>query len=81
MYGARDELLARAGLAEDQHRAVGGGDEADLLEHGHESRALADDLVDVVDCADLLLEVLAHAHGFLRALLGSDVDRHHFSVK
>jgi hypothetical protein len=30
-------------------RAVGGGDETDFLEHRHESGALADGLIDVVN--------------------------------
>src|SRR5262245_38407147 len=55
--GAGDQLLARARLAGDQHRGVGGGDAADLVEYRHQGGAAADDLLEVVLRLDLLLEV------------------------
>ena len=72
---AGDELLAGSGLAEDQYRAVRIGDEPDLLEDGHQRGALADELVDVVNGADLLLEVLADPHRLLGSLVGGEVER------
>ena len=57
VQGAGDELLARAGLAADEHRGVGGGDRLDLLQHPAQGGALADDLAEVVLGADLLLQV------------------------
>ena len=47
---ARDQLLAGAGLAGDQHRDVGGRDLLDLAEHLLHRRRRADDLAE----ADLL---------------------------
>ena len=52
-----DQLLAGAGLAVNQDGRVRGGDAADLVEHGGQCRAPADDLLEVVDRLDLLLEV------------------------
>src|SRR5262249_54913813 len=75
MDRAGDQLLAGAGLAEDQDRAVGLRDQSDFLEHGSQRRALPDDLLCVVDRTDLLLAVLAHALGALRAFFRSDVAR------
>ena len=43
---ARDELLAGAGLAGDEHRDVGGGDLLDLLEDLLHRRARADDVAE-----------------------------------
>ena len=40
VQGAGDQLLARAGLAADEHRGVGGGDGLDLLQHPR-ARALS----------------------------------------
>ena len=57
VQGAGDELLARAGLAADEHGGVGGGDGLDLLEDPAQGGALADDLPEVVLGADLLLQV------------------------
>ena len=57
MDGSGDELLARAGFAADQHRGVGRGDAADMVEHRHQRGALADDFLEVVDRLDLFLEV------------------------
>ena len=51
------ELLARAGLAADEHGGVGGGDGFDLLQHPPQRRALADDLLEVVLRADLFFQV------------------------
>ena len=56
--GARDQLLARPGLAEDQYIGVGGGDLLDLVQHpARARRALPDDLAEVVTELDLLLQV------------------------
>ena len=54
---ARDQFLAGARLALDQHRRVGRRDDLDLLQHLPERRALADDLVEVVLRANLVFEV------------------------
>ena len=50
-----DQLLARAGLALDQDRALGPGDVPDQLEDLVHLRVLADDVVEAV----ILLELLA----------------------
>ena len=54
---AGDQLLARAGLAANEHRGVGGGDGFDLLQNAPQGAALADDLLEVVFGADLFFEV------------------------
>src|SRR5262249_20332606 len=56
--GPGDELLAGAGFAEDEHRRVGVRYQPDLLECGGERGTLTDDFIDVVDGADLFLQVL-----------------------
>ena len=56
--GPREQLLARAGLAADEHGGVGRCHAADLVQHRVQRRAPADDLVEVVDRLDLLLQVL-----------------------
>ena len=66
----REELLARAGLAEQQDVAPGVRDLPDLVEDGLERRALADDAAEVVVLADLALE--QHVLG-LEALLPEGV--------
>ena len=43
--GAGDELLARAGLAEDQHRALGLGDQLGAADHFFHGAAAPDDAV------------------------------------
>ena len=48
---AGDELLARAGLAADQHRGVALGDLPDDAEHLFERARRADDAVEFVDVA------------------------------
>ena len=45
MDGAREQLLARSGLAEDQHRRIGGGHFLYLSERTEQSLALADNFV------------------------------------
>ena len=54
---ARDQFLAGARLALNQHRRIGRRDDLDLLQHLPERRALADDLLEVVLGADLVFEV------------------------
>ena len=54
---ARDELLARAGLAHDQDRGVGAGDLVGLVQGGAQHRALAHDLAEVVGFLDLRAQV------------------------
>jgi len=44
--GARDEFLARAGFAANEHCGTGGGNGLDILEHQTERGALTDDLVE-----------------------------------
>ena len=55
--GPCDELLARPGLAADQDRGVARRDRPDLAQELHQRRMPADDLVEVVRGANLLLEV------------------------
>ena len=50
-----DELLTGAGLAQDQHRGVGGRDLLDLVEHLAHRFAGTDDLLEVT--LDLLLQI------------------------
>ena len=57
MNRAGDQLLAGAGLALNQDRRIGRRDDLDLLQHLPERRALADDLLEVVLGADLVLEI------------------------
>ena len=57
MDGPGDQLLARPGFAEDQHRGVGGRHGLHLAQRLAESRAVADDLAEVALAADLILEV------------------------
>src|SRR3989304_2339068 len=52
----RDELLARARFAEDEHRRVGLGDLCDLLQYRQEPRAPADDLLEIVRADDALAQ-------------------------
>ena len=72
----REELLAGAGLAEEQHRGVGGGDAFDLCEHRADRLALADDRVEAAALVDLAfqrdvlqVELVAQPHDFLERLL------------
>ncbi len=62
---ARDELLAGAGLAEDQHRAVGGRDQRQLIEQLREVQRPAHDLAEVVPGPDLVLEAVDDRAGAL----------------
>ena len=57
MDRARDELLAGAGLALNQHRGVGRRDGLHLLEDALQRCALPDDLLEVVFGADFVFEV------------------------
>ena len=53
MDGLRDELLARAGLAGDEDRQLGGGGLAEALEHAAHDRARADERSELGDVGDL----------------------------
>ena len=53
----RDQFLAGAGLAEDEHRRVGRRHRLDLMEDALQRRRVADDLLEVVLGPDLVLEV------------------------
>ena len=55
--GAGDQFLAGSGLPGDENRGVGLGDTIDLVERLQQGRALADDLVEVVNRFDLFLKV------------------------
>ena len=55
---ARDELLAGAGLAEHEHRALGRRDERELIEQPREARRPSHDLAEVVPGPDLVLEAV-----------------------
>ena len=76
----RDELLARAGLAEDEHARVRRRDVPHLLERGAQCRRVADDLLEVVLALDLLLQVAVLLLQPFAILFGqhagSDVDDH-----
>jgi hypothetical protein len=51
--GLGDELLARAALARDEHRRVGGRDLHDAPEHLADGRRAADDVLELVAVAEL----------------------------
>src|SRR2546425_13000978 len=55
--GAGDELLARAGLAEDEHGGAGGGDKLHLREGALERRTLADDFLEIELAAKFFFQV------------------------
>src|SRR5262249_14594023 len=57
MDGPGDQLLARAGLARNEHGGIGGGDTADAVERLPGGGALAHDLLEVTVRFDLFLEV------------------------
>ena len=63
MDGAGNELLARAGLAVDQHRRFGGRHLFELAQHVAQRRALADDLFEPTA---LLAKVRNNVMEFLR---------------
>ena len=72
---ARDELLARAGLAGDQHGDVGAGDLIDLLEHLDHGRARTDDRAKL-HLIQALGEVAQAVHH-----LAAVVEQHRFLVR
>ncbi len=55
--GARQQFLAGAGFAVDQHRGIGGRHGFQLLERGFQSAALAHNLLEAVVGADLVFQV------------------------
>src|SRR5262249_20345132 len=57
MKGAREQLLAGAGLSQEQDGRGGIGNLADLSQRRPESSRLADDLAEVIGLDDLRLEV------------------------
>ena len=57
MNRARDEFLARPGLAVNQHRGIGGRNGFDLGEHAAQGVAVADDFVEVQFGADFVFEI------------------------
>src|SRR5581483_869534 len=59
VYSTRNQFLAGAGFAEDQHCGIGGSDEFDLTEDAVHRRAAADDLHELVFEDDDLVLVLA----------------------
>src|ERR671913_2050971 len=71
-----EQLLAGAGLAEQQHRRVGRGDPLELREHRPDGFALADDGVEAAALFDLTLqhhvldvEFVTEAYHFLERFL------------
>src|SRR5690606_39238910 len=71
--GAGDELLARAGLAADEHGEIRG---RDLLEHGEDlahPHALADEIVEALAPAHLDLDVARRALEAQHALADLDL--------
>ena len=57
MDGPGDELLAGAGFARNEHRGVGWPNRANVIEHGGQRGATADDLVEVERRLDFFLEI------------------------
>src|SRR3989441_11889908 len=55
--GASDEVLARAGLAEDEHGGAGGGDKVHLREGALERGTLTDDFLEIELAAEFFFEV------------------------
>ena len=55
--GARDQLLAGAGFAENQNRSVGGRHGGHLFQHSAENGIVADDLAEILLGADLILQI------------------------
>ncbi len=53
----RDELLARAGLAEQQDAGIGRGHRGDLAQDAFQRPAFADDLSEMLGAADLFFEI------------------------
>ena len=58
MHGFGEQLFARARLARQQHRGIGGGHAPDLAQHGFHRRALRDDPVVADVGRELLAQVL-----------------------
>ncbi len=54
---AGDQLLARAGLAQDQNRRIGRRHRRHLLQHALKGRALADDLAEILLGADFVFQI------------------------
>ena len=73
---ARDQLLAGAALAGDEHRGLGRRDPAHQLEHPLHRRRLADQAVEAEAPLQLgaQLEVVAHQRALLERALDDDVD-------
>src|SRR4030095_1327582 len=65
--GARDQFLARAGFALDENRRISRCHRGDLLENLLQTRAFADDFLEVVFGADFILQI----EFFLAQLFGS----------
>src|SRR5262249_24795471 len=57
VQGPRDQFLARARFAANEHRGAGAGNRLDSLEHPTQDGALTDDLAEVMLGARLLLQV------------------------
>ena len=57
MHGARDQFLAGAGFAVDQHGGIGGRHGLHLLQHAAQRLALADDLFELQLAADFVFEI------------------------
>ena len=81
MDRARDQLLARAGLAEQQHRRVGVGHELDGAEHLLHRRRAAQDLAEVEVRVEGLAQVDVLALQLVGALAVGDVARDEDDVR
>src|ERR1700691_4813015 len=57
MNRPRNQLLAGAGLAQDQYGWARRSDDFNLLQHGLQTVTFTDDLLEVVLCAQLLLQI------------------------
>ena len=71
----REQFLAGARLAEQQHRRVRRGDGADLVQDALQRLALADDLLELVGAADFFLQIDVFARELLLQR-GNLVERH-----
>jgi hypothetical protein len=65
VHCAREQFLARAGFAEEQHGRVGRGDRSDLVQDLLQRFALADDLLELLAATDFFLQVDVFARQLL----------------
>ena len=81
MNRPRDQLLAGAGLAEEQHRGIGVGHQLDRPEHLLHRRRAAEDLAEVQVGVERLAQVDVLALELVGALAVGDVADDHDDVR